>query len=223
MARTCLTTMSRKKSAPANCKKSPVMEENDEMQLKQHPKEIANHIKTSESHKNNNVMGNYDNNSTSGKDIGSEIDLQTDQDLEDLEDNNMKLQIQKRKKPNFCKTSVTTSTNSETASIVLYVANKLNLTSKVPNKVMATTKKNAPYDKDKPLDKLNPTETTITIDKATKDIFPTCHFITQPKDADTIIWYILYKLGYDGVNCGQDHSHHWNATGKLVKRMITML
>jgi len=36
-------------------------------------------------------MGNYDNNSTSGKDIGSEIDLQTDQDLEDLEDDDMKL------------------------------------------------------------------------------------------------------------------------------------
>jgi len=109
MARTCLTTMSRKKSAPVNCKKSPVMEEVDEMQLKQHPKEIANHIKTSDSHNNNNVMGKYDNNSTSG----NEIDLQMDQDLEDFKDDDTQFKFEERKKPSCCETSVTTSTNSE--------------------------------------------------------------------------------------------------------------
>jgi len=88
---------------------------------------------------------------------------------------------------------------------------------------MATTKKNAPYDKDKPLDKLTPTETTIAIDKVTKDIFPMCHFIMHPNDVDSIIWYILHKLGYDGVNCGQDCYCHWNATQKVVIKMITRL
>jgi len=44
----------------------------------------SNHPKTSETHNNNNVMGNYDNSSTTGKDIGStEIDLQAGKDLED--------------------------------------------------------------------------------------------------------------------------------------------
>jgi len=223
MARTCLTTMSGKKSAKVNCKKSPIMKEDDDMQLKQCQKQIANHIHTSESHNNNNVMGEYDNNSISG----NEIDLQMDQDLEDFEDDDMQFKFQGRKKPSCCNTSVTTSTNSETASVVFSgsaccVVNKLNLTSKVPKKVVATTKKNAPYDKDKPLDTLTPTETTIAIIKVTKDIFPMCHFML-PNDVDSIIWYILHKLGYDGVNRGQDHSHHWNATGKLVNRMITML
>jgi len=199
------------------------MEEDDEMQLKRCKKQIANHMKTSASHNINNVMDEYDNNSISG----NEIDLQTDQDLEDFKDDDMQFKFQGRKKPSCCDTSVTTSTNSETASIVFAgsacsVVNKLNLTSKVPKKVVATTKKNAPYDKDKPLDTLTLTETTIAIIKITKDIFPTCRF-TLPNDVDSIIWYILHKLGYDGVNRGQDCSRRWNATGKLVNRTITML
>jgi len=44
MARTCCT-ISRKKSALATSTKTPKMEEDDEMQLKQCPKEIANHTK----------------------------------------------------------------------------------------------------------------------------------------------------------------------------------
>jgi len=41
----CCNTISRKKSAPAASTKTHVMEEDDEMQLKQCPKEIANSTK----------------------------------------------------------------------------------------------------------------------------------------------------------------------------------
>jgi len=222
MARTCRNTISRKKSAPAASTKTHVMEEDDEMQLKQRPKEITNSTKMREISNNNNVMGNYDNNSTNGEDIGAEIDLQVD---DNLEDGDMQLKKPETTMAKYCETSVTNSSNSETASVLFSgsacsVANKFNLTSKVPNKVMATTNKNAQYQKDKPLDTLTQTEITIAILKITKDIFPTCHFIAQPNHADSIIWYILHKLGYDGVNHGQDRSCHWNATGKLVNRTI---
>jgi len=225
MARTCHNTISRKKSAPTASTKTHVMEEDDEMQLKQHPKEIVNSTKTSEIHNNNNVMGNYENNSTNGEDIGAEIDLQAD---EDLEDGNMQFKGQETTIAKYSETSVTNSSNSETASVLFSgnacsVANKFNLMSSVPNKVMATTNKNAQHQKDKPLDTLTQTETTIAIQKITKDIFPTCHFIAQPNHADSITWYILHKLGYDGVNHGQDCSCHWNATGKVVIKMITRL
>jgi len=106
--------------------------------------------------------------------------------------------------------------------LIMPVINKLNLI-RVPNKVTTTTNKNVPYKNEKPLDTLTLAETTIAIQKITKDIFPTCHLIAQPNHANCIIWYILHKLGYDGAHCDKDHSCHWHATQKIVIKTITKL
>jgi len=82
----------------------------------------------------NNVRDNYDNDSTTDKEISVQIDLQANKDLED---DDMQFKRHDRTIPKYCETSVSTSTNSENASILLSgsacllgdncVANKLNL------------------------------------------------------------------------------------------------
>jgi len=136
-------------------------------------------------------------------------------DLQAKDDDNTKSKTCKRSIPKYCETSISTSSTSENGFALLRDGaclfsdkpgiNKLNLT-RVSNKVTTTTTKNVPYKNNKPLDMLTLTETTIAIQKITKDIFPTCQFIAQPNHADSIIWYILHKLGYHGAHHDKDHS-----------------
>jgi len=244
MARTRRSTLSGRKPAPPNWKKPPVLEEDDEMQLKPWPKQIVTNIVTRNDQNNivndnlsdnENENDNIDNDSSNGKLEGVEEVEDMQIDLQVKHDDNTKTKTCKRSIPTYCETSISTSATSSTAENGLASLcdgaslisdkpgiNKLNLT-RVSNKVTTSTTKNVPYKNDKPLDTLTLTETTIAIQRITKDIFPTCQFTAQPNHADSIIWYILHKLGYHGAHHDKDHSRRWHATWKIVIETITKL
>jgi len=241
MARTHQSTLSGRKPAPSNLKKPPVLEEDDEMQLKPHPRQIVTNIMTTNDKNNKdndnfsdneNENDNNDNDSSNGEVEGVEEVEDVQIDLQAKDNDNTKSKTWKRSIPTYCETSISTSSTSENGFALLsdgaclfsdkHVVNKLNLT-RVPNKITTTTNKNVPYKNDKPLDTLTLTETTISIQKITKDIFPMCCFIAQPNHANSIIWYILHKLGYASAHHDKDHSHQWHAMQKIVIETITKL
>jgi len=239
MARTRRTTLSGRKPAPSTLKKPPVMEEDDEMQLKPRPKEIVtNSMRSNDNHtyannnfnENENADDNNDNDNDDDKDSKVEEVEEPQIDLQANHNDKTKSKPYKRSIPQFCKTSISTSSTSQngllSGAASLFngkrVVNKLNLT-RVSNKVTTTTNKNVPYEHEKPLDTLSLTETTIAIQKITKDIFPTCRFIAQPSHADSIVWYILHKLGYIGSDHDKERCRRWHAMRKIVIETITKL
>jgi len=214
------------------------MEEDDEMQLKPRPKEIVtNSMRSNDNHtyannnfnENENADDNNDNDNDDDKDSKVEEVEEPQIDLQVNHNDETKLKPYKGSIPKFCKTSISTSSTSDgllSDGVSLFndkrVVNKLNLT-RVPSKVTTTTNKNVPYKNQKPLDTLSLTETTIAIQKIMKDIFPTCCFIAQPSHADSIVWYILHKLGYVGADHDKECCRRWHATRKIVIETITKL
>ncbi len=232
MARTRQSTLSGRKPAPSNLKKPPVLEEDDEMQLKPCPKQIVTNIMTTNDKNNKdkdndnfsdneNENDNNDNDSSNGEVEGVEEVEEVQIDLQAKDDDNTKSKTCKRSIPKYCETSISTSSTSENGFALLsdgaclfsdkHVVNKLNLT-RVSNKVTTTTNKNVPYENNKPLDTLTLTETTIAIQKITKDFFqhvgsllnltmPILLYGTFFINWDTMVHIVIKTVPANGMQC----------------------